>query len=85
MQNGGCAICGKRQGIETKKLGVDHDHCTGRIRGLLCSQCNRGLGKFGDSIEGIKRVLAYLENERPVPAHPAQVPTMKINLLRGAN
>jgi len=40
-QNGGCAICGNPP--KTRRLDVDHDHRTGKIRGLLCHRCNRAL------------------------------------------
>lgn len=57
-----CAICGK----EPKRFNVDHDHKTGKVRGLLCSSCNTGLGKLGDSMEGLMKAYKYLEkaNER---------------------
>jgi len=52
-----CQICG----IKPKNiLDIDHDHNTGRIRGLLCRHCNHGLGKFNDNIELIKKALEYL-------------------------
>lgn len=50
-----CALCGKR-----RPLHIDHDHATGRIRGLLCRGCNVGLGHLGDSVEGLQRAIAYL-------------------------
>jgi hypothetical protein len=56
-QNGRCALC-----LEPKELHIDHDHKTGRVRGLLCRDCNTSLGKLGDDVEGIRRVLAYLVN-----------------------
>lgn len=52
-----CGICAKEG-----RLCVDHDHTTGRVRGLLCNGCNGALGVFGDSIEGVKRALSYLES-----------------------
>ena len=40
-QGGGCAICGNPP--KTRRLDVDHDHRTGKVRGLLCHRCNRAL------------------------------------------
>lgn len=40
-QGGGCAICGATP--KTRRLDVDHDHLTGKVRGLLCHRCNRAL------------------------------------------
>lgn len=62
-QKGVCAICGNSA---EKNLSVDHDHETGQLRGLLCQNCNLGLGLFGDSAERLKRAAAYLEKYRPV-------------------
>ena len=57
LQQGGlCALC--RTG---KAKHVDHDHRTKRIRGILCFNCNRGLGKFGDNVELMGRAVDYLE------------------------
>ena len=46
QQNGCCAICGKHQTELKRRLDVDHDHGTGKIRGLLCNRCNKNLGRF---------------------------------------
>jgi len=45
-QNGRCAICGEHQSKLKRRLDIDHDHCTEKIRGLLCGACNRSLGRF---------------------------------------
>lgn len=72
-QGGVCAICGEPPtialGIPTRRQGravrprlvVDHNHETGEIRGLLCAPCNRGIGFLGDTGDGVRRALAYLE------------------------
>lgn len=62
-QNNRCAICKKHQSEEKRRFAVDHDHVTGRIRGLLCINCNRGLGAFMDSDEMIERAVLYLKGK----------------------
>jgi len=60
-QNGGCAICGeKTPGLRTKNFAVDHCHTTGKVRGLLCTKCNRGLGLFNDRSDLLKLATTYL-------------------------
>jgi hypothetical protein len=55
-----CAICGK--GLEKdKRLAVDHNHKTGKIRGLLCVNCNMMLGMSKDNINTLKSAIKYLE------------------------
>lgn len=60
-QNGVCAICSKSC-TSGKLLAVDHDHNTGKVRGLLCMKCNTGLGKFLDSPELLRKSANYLES-----------------------
>lgn len=60
QQNSKCSICGTHQDDLTKNLVVDHDHCTGKIRGLLCDKCNRGLGHFNDDIKLLRKAVNYL-------------------------
>jgi len=62
-QNGGCYICGKKP--EGKRaLDIDHDHSTGKVRGLLCSNHNRALGLLGDDISLMLRSVEYLVKSR---------------------
>ena len=65
-QNGKCAICKqeeteKRNG-NIKSLAVDHNHSTGKVRGLLCSSCNTALGKFKEDVEILKNAISYLQS-----------------------
>ena len=59
QQGGVCAICLKED--EKKALGVDHDHETGAIRGLLCSQCNGAIGMLQERSDLMQRATEYLE------------------------
>ena len=57
-QEGRCAICNCHQHYQ--RLAVDHDHKTGMVRGLLCTNCNRGLGRFFDSPVRLSNAAAYI-------------------------
>lgn len=64
-QKGVCLICkeieyGGNQHESNKNLAVDHCHKTGKVRGLLCTNCNSALGKFKEDIEVMKRAIDYL-------------------------
>lgn len=56
-----CAICTRPETSFTRRLSVDHHHLTGGIRGLLCGDCNSGLGYFKDSPQLLENALYYLE------------------------
>lgn len=58
-QGGKCGICGKVC-VTGNRLAVDHDHGTGEVRGLLCLNCNQGLGKFFDDITLLSNAIEYL-------------------------
>lgn len=58
-QGGVCAIC-RGQNTNGRRYAVDHDHETGTVRGLLCSQCNVGLGMFRDSTSLLTEAISYL-------------------------
>jgi hypothetical protein len=63
-QNGVCAICKKPETTEIRgkliNMAVDHCHTTGKARGLLCTQCNRGLGLFQDNPTILQSAIEYL-------------------------
>jgi len=71
LQEGGCAVCGKlyetggpgrRTRDGNRNLSIDHDHKTGKIRGILCSRCNTALGLAEDSIDRLLALINYLRN-----------------------
>lgn len=67
-QNGKCKICDKdlilfKSNYVGKHACIDHNHDTGKIRGILCDKCNRGLGFFNDNKELLKRASEYLDME----------------------
>ena len=64
MQGGRCAVCGGEPGVE-KSLCVDHCHETGKIRGLLCSRCNRCIGQLGDDTVLLVAATRYLRSSEP--------------------
>jgi len=60
-QGGLCAICTRPPG--RRRLSVDHDHETGRVRGILCPRCNSVLGMVADSSKILHSAAVYLERE----------------------
>lgn len=61
-QGNRCAICDRAPGESGgRPLGMDHDHISGKIRALLCNQCNSGIGMLGDNPALVRKALAYLE------------------------
>lgn len=57
-QGGGCAICGQTK--TRRRLDVDHNHITGKVRGLLCGKCNRAISQAEDNPERLMRMADYL-------------------------
>ena len=55
-----CALCPSKGRTGPMPLDVDHCHGTGKVRGLLCSKCNRAIGLIGDTAEHLARALEYL-------------------------
>jgi hypothetical protein len=69
-QKGLCAICetdkpSSGNSPRFKNFAVDHDHVTERVRGLLCANCNRGIGSFDDNVKLLLRAARYLERTPP--------------------
>lgn len=69
-QNDCCAICGThvsdlehRQHIHNP-LVIDHDHATGKVRGLLCSPCNTGIGQLKENIDILLSAIDYINKHR---------------------
>lgn len=68
-----CDICGepeKQKDHRTKqvrRLAIDHDHMTGKVRGILCSDCNTGLGKYRDNIQLLGKAIEYLKQHQDKP------------------
>lgn len=59
-QGNKCKIC-KREADTYRRLTIDHDHNTGKIRGILCGQCNSGLGLFKDDVYIMKEAIRYIK------------------------
>ncbi|KKN03457.1 hypothetical protein LCGC14_1107430 [marine sediment metagenome] len=63
-QRGCCAICGRHQDEFKIALAVDHDHRTDVIRGLLCADCNRGIGFFRENRGCLMKAIQYLGRQK---------------------
>lgn len=63
-QDGKCAICKKEVGQFCKKTCVDHNHTTGRVRGILCTACNFAIGALGEKEDNLLEAVKYLAKYR---------------------
>lgn len=64
-QKGRCKICGGGpNGRQKDRFHVDHDHATGKVRGLLCYRCNKMVGLAGDSAETLMKAASYLQESK---------------------
>lgn len=67
-QNNVCAICERPETAIIRgkviSMPVDHCHKTGKIRGLICTKCNRGLGLFNDNVDVLKSAINYINSSQ---------------------
>lgn len=63
IQQGCCAICNEPE-EKLSWLCIDHDHNTGRVRGLLCPSCNRGIGLLQDNPKFLLKAAKYIEEAK---------------------
>ena len=59
----GCAICRKKLDVKRERGHIDHDHVTGKVRGVLCDIGSKGLGQFQDSILYLEAAIDYLKGD----------------------
>jgi hypothetical protein len=69
-QGGCCAICGRHETTLAKPLSVDHNHITGKIRGLLCISCNTALGSLNADVDTalLQGAIKYIQLHSEKPA-----------------
>ena len=73
LQDNKCAICNSSvpsEGRDSTYFNVDHDHSTGKVRGLLCTKCNVGLGNFKDNTDLLHKAIDYLIQHRKSNDYP---------------
>jgi len=58
-----CPICDKTTIVGISKVVLDHDHCTGKVRGWLCESCNTGIGRFDDDPQIVQRAITWLREK----------------------
>jgi len=72
-QDNKCAICKKEEWVmdsrfnKIRSLSIDHCHETKKVRGLLCTNCNHGLGSFKDNINSLLNAIDYLNQSKRIP------------------
>ena len=62
--NGVCSICNQIGKHHHKRLVIDHDHTTGKVRGLICSKCNSMIGWCGENTQTLQNLIEYLNQHK---------------------
>ena len=69
-----CPICTRPPTDKRKRWCLDHDHVTGRLRGIVCLSCNIGLGQFSNNPYILRRAAEYIERHIETPDGPRLIP-----------
>lgn len=64
LQGGRCDICGVEENPDGRRFHVDHDHTTGKVRGLLCGPCNSGIGLLKEDLAILTAAIKYLDKHQ---------------------
>lgn len=64
LQNGRCKICNTHQSELKQRLSVDHNHKTGKVRSLLCNDCNTGIGLLKESVDILQTAILYINSDQ---------------------
>lgn len=81
IQNYVCALCYSDSGIKGKLFAVDHNHETGKIRGLLCRGCNVGIGNLKDDPDLLNRAVGYIREGGIFGKTYARRPTVQVTAV----
>lgn len=81
-QGGGCSICG-RPPRDDISLHVDHDHSTGKVRGILCFRCNNALADFNEDATVLQKAIGYLSVHTPGVEEEIQLARSRALILVG--
>jgi len=67
-----CQICGAKSNGKYRRMYIDHCHNTNQLRGMLCANCNFGLGNFMDDVDTLKKAIEYLNKYKNLPPNPQE-------------
>ena len=79
-QRGHCAICQRefKPGRSIERVCVDHEHASGRVRGLLCGRCNSAIGFFLENANTLRRAIVYLRRASSPESSSPDTPQMAL-------